>query len=466
MSLQTDREKTAHLLRRFGLGASEAEVDYYVRDGYRGAVERLLDYDSVKSATYLDPEDLTKDKNNVLPTPLLAGWWAGRMLTTRKPLQEKMALFWHDHFATSAAKVRQSGYMLQHLETLTEHATGNFRDLLFAVSKDPAMLFWLDAQENQSGKPNENFAREVMELFTLGIGNYTERDIQEAARAFTGWAFLPKRPTDGTRIRRAEFLFRPRVHDRGEKTVLGKTGNLSGEDVLHHLCQLPRTSQYLAEKLVDWFVYPNAEPAYVERIAKVLRESNLDIQSAIKSIMLSSEFTSDKAERAVVKTPVDFVIPTLRQLGIGEGVVRAVEGGSDPRIALAPATLAMQSMKNMGMYLLYPPDVAGWDHGTSWITSATVVERLGWADKLFGTGKNRRFGQYPFEALFLGVQTPVQAVQRVSSLLDAPVTQDNMQVLAKAASEHMTGSLDRVKSQALGSAVSRLIFSLPKFQFA
>lgn len=193
MPLQTDREKGAHLLRRFGLGASEAELDYYLKDGLNGAVDRLTEYESVDEGFNINPYDLQPEKAKNLPMPILTAWWIARMIATRRPLQEKMTLFWHDHFATSASKVKASEFMLQQNETLRQYATGNYRSLLTNMSKDPAMLFWLDNQENVRGKPNENFAREVMELFTLGVGNYSEKDVQEAARAFTGWSVMRSR---------------------------------------------------------------------------------------------------------------------------------------------------------------------------------------------------------------------------------------------------------------------------------
>ncbi|MCX6342774.1 MAG: DUF1800 family protein, partial [Fimbriimonadales bacterium] len=207
----TEREKGAHLLRRFGLGASEAELDYYLQDGLKGAIERLLNYDTQPEVVEISTEML-RNKNGNLPIQTVAGWWAAKMLITRRPLQEKMTLFWHNHFATSGDKVVNSTMMIAQNEKLRAFATSKFKTLLLEVSRDPAMLVWLDGQDNIKGRANENFARELFELFTLGVGHYEEKDIQEAARAFTGWSFVRGK---GSRYARAEYLFKPALHDSG-----------------------------------------------------------------------------------------------------------------------------------------------------------------------------------------------------------------------------------------------------------
>src|SRR3569832_2176554 len=230
MALQTERERGAHLLRRFGLGASEAELDYYLQGGLDNAIERLLHYEDVKEPYDYDLIDLAAlDQKNVNPQ-LASAWWILRLITARRPLQEKMTVFWHNHFATSAVFVVVGDLMFNQIELLRANATSDFHTILGEVSKDPAMLFWLDNQFNVKGKPNENFAREVMELFTLGIGNYTEKDIQEGARAFTGWT-IRRLGARSQRPGSAEFLFRPVQHDDGTMTFLGKTGELNGEDI-------------------------------------------------------------------------------------------------------------------------------------------------------------------------------------------------------------------------------------------
>ncbi len=461
MSLQIEQDRIAHLLRRFGLGASEAELEYYGEGGYKAAVEKLLNYDGIDEGAVLSIEALRNDKQ-VVNLPGVIAWWTVRLLTTRRPLQEKMTLFWHDHFATSASKVVAPMTMYRQNEVLRENATGKFRDLLGAISKDPAMLFWLDNQENVRGKPNENFAREVMELFTLGVGHYTEKDVSESARAFTGWS-IQRLTRDQALLKRrqAEFAFRPPRHDSGEKTILGKTGNLTGDDVLDMLCEHPRTAEYLTAKIWTWFVAPEPSPAVVSKYAKVFRESGLEIKVLLRAIMLSDEFSAPASVRSVVKNPADFCVVTFRQLGVGGVIESAVlqvdEEGTVPRRAIAPAFVAQLAMKNMGMWLLYPPDVDGWEGGHAWITSATMVERMRWAEKALARAVTANL----FEDL-----SPRGVVLKLVSVMDAPIKKEKIPALVAAAEKASGGTVTARNVSATAIAVGRLIFASPEFQFA
>jgi uncharacterized protein (DUF1800 family) len=463
----SDREKTAHLLRRFAFGASEAELDYYLAPDYAAAVDRLLNFDAVDEGFDVAADSLRPDDKRALPMPVLITWWASRMLVTRRPLQEKLTLFWHDHFATSASKVKSPYMMLAQNETLRANATGNFRELLTRVSQDPAMLQWLDNQENVKGKPNENFARELMELFTLGIdGGYTETDVREAARAFTGWSYRRGLPTLGG----PKFLFRANLHDVGAKEFLGARGNFNGEDVINHLCTLPRSSRYITEKLIRWFVTPTPEPAYVDRMDRVFRNADLEIKPLLRAIMLSPEFVAPENRRKIVKNPADFCITTARQLGYATVVRQLLATQPDSvdgkRRSLGPAYQISATMKNMGMHLMYPPDVAGWDGGQAWISSATMVERIAWADKLFGTASKGKLGRFPAALLPDGVERPADLVNRLASIFDAPVAPARRSILESAAEQSMrTPEASRNPAMA-AAAVTRLLFATPEFQFA
>jgi uncharacterized protein (DUF1800 family) len=481
MALRTEREKGAHLLRRFGLGASEAELDYYLKGaGLSGAIEKLLDYEKVDENFEL-PLQALANQNGQVNMPAVQLWWVARLLITRRPLQEKMTLFWHDHFATSAAKVVGPPLMHGQNELLRANATGKFQTLLLEASQDPAMLFWLDNQFNVKGKPNENFAREIMELFTLGIGNYSEKDIQEAARAFTGWTIgrpgAGRRPNQNTQpvqqVRRnAEFVFRPILHDDGFKEILGNKGNFTGEDVCGILVGNPQTAKYLTLKIWEWFAYPNPEPALVDRLTAKFRDSGLDIKVLLRSVMESSEFYSDKAERAVFKNPVDFIIPTLRQLGVGEALAAQVNGQEQvQRGRLIPAVAAQQAMKSMGMELLFPPDVAGWDGGQAWISTATMVERIQWGDRLFGVGQTggrlqRAQTRVPAFGLFAADPTAKGVAEKLLSVFDAPVPESKKGQLVQAAEKATGGRLTPQNANAAAAAVARLIFGTPEFQMA
>jgi len=470
MALTTEREKAAHLLRRFALGASEAELDYYVKDGLSGAIDKLLNYENVDEGFNVDVEKFANNKNGQLRPQAVGAWWTLRMIATQRPLQEKMTLFWHDHFATSGEKVQGGPLMYTQNEILRKNATGSFRDLLMETSKDPAMLFWLDNQYNVKGHPNENFAREVMELFTLGIGNYTEHDIQEGARAFTGWSIARRNgrdvdPNKGVKNGNASFIERPALHDSGDKTYLGINGNLTGEDVLNHLCDMPRTAEYITWKIWNWFVYPDPEPEVISRVAAKFRADNLSIKTLLRTIMTSPEFYSNKAERGIYKCPVDFTVVSLRQLGVAQAMAEALNDAPDNLLrGIAPIQSAYLSMKNMGMQLLFPPDVSGWDGGQSWITSATMMERITWGSRLFGQAKTGPQLRYPSYGLFQADASPQGIAKKLVSIFDAPIPSFKMPMLVEAAQKASGGRLTPQNANATAAAVTKLIFAAPEFQ--
>ena len=460
MPFSSDRERGAHLLRRFGLGASEAELDFYLAKGLDGAVDLLLD-PAPDPNSIVDPETLRNDKGRI-PLAQAVNAWTLRLLATRRPLEERMTVFWHNHFATSAGKVKSPNLMLGQNDTLREYALKPFPTLLDAVSKDPAMLFWLDNQENVKGKPNENFAREVMELFTVGIGHYSEKDVQEGARAFTGWALRR-----GGKQGEGQFLYRPAMHDAGVKTFLGQTGPFNGDDVLKILCDQPRTAEFLVTKLWDWFVWPNPDPATIAPFAARYRASGLDTKALLRDVMRSKEFYSDRAERAIVKSPVDVVIVTMRQLGMGEQARAYLENGATQKLALGPAYTAQLAMKAMGEWLMYPPDVSGWKNGKNWISSATMTERIEWGNRLFGLGKasGRANLRYPAYGLLADATTPEAAVQKLCSVFDVRLRPERRALLLQAAQKASGGAVTPANAAATAAAVSHLLFSTPEFQF-
>lgn len=463
MALTTDREKCAHLLRRFGLGASESEVDYYLSGGsIANAVDRLIDYEKVPEGIDI-PIDSIRSKNDALNMSQLVSWWATRMICTQRPLQEKMTLFWHDHFATSAEKVNRPFMMYAQNEILRKNATGSFRTLLSEVSKDPAMLLWLDNQDNVKGKPNENFAREVMELFTLGIGHYTEDDVQNGARAFTGWAFKRgEKVGSGKKGNTAEFADFAEKHDDGEKTFLGQKGTFDGDDILRILCDQPHCSVFLTSKILNWFCYQDPEPAVVDKFAAIFKASDLNIKTLLKAIMLSDEFYSARAERSVIKNPVDFCVATARQLGVGSSVSANLNkpGKTNDAIrnAMHPALMVAQAMKSMGMYIFYPPDVDGWKSQDYWISSGTMVERMKWAGNVFKNINGRViFGNQP---------TAQEYVDKLISIFDANIPESKMPALI-AASQKLIDDPNTGKDTAkVAGAIARLMYGTPEFQFS
>lgn len=456
--LLTDRDKCAHLLRRFGLGASEAEVSYYLQGtDYAGAVDKLLNYQQLDENFTFDIQQMV-DNQGRLAMPAIVGWWTARFLETHRPLQEQMTLFWHNHFATSAEKVKPPVLMYGQNEILRRNATGNFKTLLSEVSKDAAMIYWLDNQTNIKGRPNENFAREVMELFTLGIGHYTEQDIQQAARAFTGWSVGRGREgEDILGLKSPHFTFRERAHDTGDKTIFGRTGNFGGEDVLEMLTSNPQCSIFLTRKLFNWFVYPDPQDQDIADAARVLYDSGYDISKWLRYVMLSDAFLSDKAVRAVYKNPMQFLVSTVRQLGYGE-LLKQDLGPSPRRNAML--RMLSTSSRSMGMFILNPPDVSGWNIGSGWISSATMVERIAWGDKLFGKSGLH----YQAFGLFANDPTPSGLVSKLLSIFDVNLPAQKVDVLNSAAQQSSRGSITAQNANDVAAAVSKLIFATPEFQ--
>jgi uncharacterized protein (DUF1800 family) len=357
-----------HLLARTGFGPTAAEVRAFAAMTRAEAVDLLL-REARTVAVTPPPASMTDalplvrpgpqasveerqafDRGQARETQEVRAWWVQEMLRTPSPLTERMTLFWHNHFVSSQPKVRVARLMYAQNVTLRAHALGNFGTLLHAIAKDPAMLVYLDGVQSRRGQPNENFAREVMELFTLGEGRYTERDVKEAARAFTGWSVDRDRGT---------FVARPSLHDAGEKTVLGHTGRFDGDAVLDLLLAEPATASHLARKLWREFVSTDPDADGVKRVANALRASNYEIGAALRELLACDAFYAASSRAVLVKSPAELVVGTLRQLEI------------EPPDALPLAAAAAA----MGQSLLAPPNVKGWPGATTWINSHTLMVR-------------------------------------------------------------------------------------------
>jgi uncharacterized protein (DUF1800 family) len=374
-----------HLLNRTGFDAHPAQIEAMAGLSRREAVERLLSGATPEARTpapgwvgeFISPRkvrDLSGEERKAFQRQQvgraieLKNWWVTEMLTTPSPLTERMTLFWHNHFTSSVQKVKSGTLMYRQNVLLRRHALGNFAQLLHAVSKDPAMLVYLDSATNRRGKPNENFAREVMELFTLGEGSYTEGDIREAARSFTGWSINPDS---------GAFLWRPLAHDGGTKTVLNRSGEFSGDDVLDILLAQPQTARFVVTKLWKEFVSPDPDPREVDRIAALFRGSGYDIKTALRALLTSDPFYAAQNRGALVKSPVDLVIGTMRQFDVGY---------SDP----LPLTFLLRTL---GQDLFSPPNVKGWPGGETWINSTTLLARKQFLERLFRVDESRMQAQ-------------------------------------------------------------------------
>lgn len=352
-----------HLLLRTGFAPTSEQVAYFARLDRARAVDSILAPQGKLPATappvwteqpmaLLKAKDLSEDEKRALQQRLrneglaLRAWWLEEMRTTPSPITERMTLFWHSHFVSSLRKVRQPLWMYRQNQLFRREALGSFRRLLHEVARDPAMLVYLDLANSRQGEPNENFAREVMELFTIGRGNYSEADVKEAARAFTGWG------VGGT-------VFRPRRHDAESKTVLGVTGPLDGDGVLDILLDHPGTARNLSEKAWREFISDDPPPAEIERLAGILRRHNYELKPWLRAIFLSPAFWSAQNRATLVKSPVELVVGSLRQLQV------------TPEADLA----YLGALKNMGQDLFAPPNVKGWPRNAGWITADTLMAR-------------------------------------------------------------------------------------------
>jgi uncharacterized protein (DUF1800 family) len=313
----------------------------------------------MRSASAEERRELQREEQRLQRerTQELRHWWLLRMAKGPRPLQEKMTLFWHGHFATSVQKVRDSYLMWRQNETFRQHATGEWLELLTAVARDPAMLVWLDQAQSRREHPNENFAREVMELFTLGEGHYSETDVTEAARAFTGWSFDRARQ---------EFVRRPRMHDPGIKTVLGRSGSLDGDAVLAQIVAQPQSSRFICGKLWNFFAGQEASPELITALVEVFEGNGRRFQPLLNALFSSAEFYSDSVIRQQVKSPVQWLVGSVRML----------------ETELPPATVSANALRLLGQELFAPPNVKGWDGGLSWITTNNLLNRYNLAGLL------------------------------------------------------------------------------------
>ena len=485
----SQRDKVTHLLNRFGLGASEPEVEEYSALGLDGAIDKLVNYDKIKpSHMEAQPWEFvfTKDGRVGMDPGRFAAYWAYRMVTTNRPMEEKLTLFWHNHFAVSGSKVEFGPMMLDYLATMRTNANGNFYTMLDAVAKTPAMLRWLDTDTSLKGKPNENFAREVMELFTLGIGNYTEKDVQQAARAFSGWNVrypyyeIGKMP-ETSRVRfavehdlpMAAFQDSPMLHDNDHKTVLGVTGMLTAGDILKMVAHSPITAKRMSKKLWEFFVYAKPEPEVVDRIAKVWTDSNLDIRKTMLAIAHSPEFYSEKAVGTLVKSPVDFSVGAMRQAGAGEVMLkRRAEFASfdlpmDGQV-FGDSYAVFRNMANQGLGLLFPPDVSGWRWGASWVSASGTLDRIKFHDFVLGARGANSFAYPLFKNLVDNAQkmTDEQVVDKILDRFAVKMAPDKKKILASIVTK--SGGAKSMKKLpdaiAMTRKVGRIVFGSPEYQ--
>jgi uncharacterized protein (DUF1800 family) len=444
-----DVAKVAHLLRRAGFGALPSEVARAMEAGPEGAVDALFTFPSNPlSPSFFGEITAAEERFDALRRTLgttkvedhpelraayqeairahtrgivrLASWWLARMATSPAPLQEKLTLFWHGHCTSSFGDVHDAIAMYNQNQIFRQHAAGNFGRLLDGVARDPAMLRYLNNDANRKGHPNENWARELLELFTMGIGRYTETDIRESARAWTGWTLRAYR----TFVDRRTFGFNPQVHDGGTKTFLGESGPFDGTEIMRIILAHPATPRWVASKLAKFFVSPTPAPDLVEAMAHQLVSSGYELRPVLRAMFRSRAFYRPEVIHAQIKSPVEFVVGAVRHLGIAD-----------------PDWLRLSQLTaDVGQRLFFPPTVAGWNGGTAWISAATMFNRANLARGLVA-------GTYGAPEL-----SPLSSLETMTArLLAGPLPSARRTILARV----IRGNRE---------AAIHLIMSLPEYQ--
>src|ERR1700737_1474215 len=373
----------AHLLNRAAFGGTPDEIHATHRKGLALAIRDLVDVSSytanIPPPAWAHPRNIRAQRMEIKAARVrgenvqekarevrmmegeeildLRRWWLERMMNGPAPLLEKMTLFWHGHFATSVQKVGDGYFMWLQNDTLRRNALGNFGGLAKKISRDPAMMIYLDLQQSRREHPNENWARELMELFTVGIGNYSEQDIRESARAFTGYRI------DMTT---QQFRFAPFQQDKGVKNFMGRTGTFSGDDIIDILLQQPASAQFIGRNLWRYFVEDDPSPQVVDVIAERIRARNYDMRPVLREMFSSAEFYSDRVMRTQIKSPVQYIVQTSKLL----------------ESQLPPPIVAQNAMRQIGQILFAPPNVKGWDGGRTWISTSTLLFRYNFANYL------------------------------------------------------------------------------------
>jgi uncharacterized protein (DUF1800 family) len=388
MMAQQDIALMAHLLRRAGFGAAREELERYVAQGYEAAVEALLHPENAP----VFEEDLIRryhvDENSLMLVESCQAYWLYRMVNTFRPLEEKLALFWHGVFATGYTKLNQPKAILRQVDMFRRCGLGRFRTLLVEIARDPAMIFWLDNKDNHKEAVNENFGRELLELFSMGVGNYTEQDVRQCSHAFTGWT-MRNATLHAARVSRDsvwpygrldwQFEYRPDDHDDGEKTFLGQTGRFNGEDIIDMICRQPATARFVARHLYTFFVadevqvpswseVPPRDPQAIDQLADAFVQYDGDMRAVLR-VLFNADFFK-QSQFARVKSPTELVVGSVRMAG----------GHRFPDVS--DINLGLQA-GFMGQQLLDPPSVEGWHTGNEWINTASLMTRINFASEQF-----------------------------------------------------------------------------------
>lgn len=427
-----------YLFRRAAFGGKSDAILAGAEAGVEATVAQLVDFDLVPD-NIVPPPATAIDDSRSKETDDLTVWWLSQMVNTSRPLQEKLVLFWHGHFATGNSKVRSPHLMYMQNDTFRQNALGRFDDLLSAIYKDPAMLVWLDGARNTKQAPNENWGREVMELFVLGRGNYTEDDVHAMARAFTGWTL--NRDTN-------EVRFIPRLHDDGLKTILGQTGNWGSEDAVRILAAHSATGTFLATCLWRFFASETPSNAAISRMADVYYSSNHSMREVVRTMFLAPEFYAKGTKTGHFKSPVEYVLAPMTQLGLP-----ATDLSTLPR-----------TLTTLGQTLFDPPNVGGWPGGAQWVNPATMLARFNYASRLTGDSAGLTAGFDETSLLTAsGADRTDQLVWYVANSLGMQMTNSTISALMTYVGK---GDIDRMDFPTKVRGLVHLALVSPEFQIA
>ncbi len=454
-STETDIDLLGHLYRRAGFGATREQLKSYTERSYEDTVEALLNPDPKRD---IQDDVLERYIHGEGPPIFIAGWLY-RMINSEAQLQEKMTLFWHHVFATGLVKNEHVLAAKNQIKMFRRNGMGDMTTILNDLSRDPAMLFWLDNNENRNGEPNENYGRELLELFSLGVGNYSEQDIKDASRAFTGWTFEQPPPLYPHGFYPAEFIFREDDHDNGEKTFLGVTGNLNGDDIIDIIVKSPASARFICRHLYNFFVadepqvpswndVPPLDPEGIAMMEAKFTETGGDIREVLR-VMFNSDFFK-AARYKKVKSPTEFIVGVLKMVG--------------SQTEMAPGmTKYAGAIDVMGQKLLDPPTVEGWHTGGEWIDGGNLTERVNFAVDEIGEG------------LAPGIQSLIQRMKdsevlgSAESLVDAVLTETGSAEVSDQTRKALIDFANDAEGEDEATRVIRLLrlaVATPEYQFA
>ena len=458
----------AHLMRRAGFGATRDELESHVAKGYEATVEELLSTDDHEE---LDRIEMMRYhpwawRPGTLPG-MGAAEWLHDLVNTKRPLEEKMTLFWHGIFATGVSKVDHYDDVMDMIVKFRQKGMGDFRELLLEMAQDPAMIYWLDNNDNHADAVNENWGRELLELFSMGVGNYTEDDVRDCSRSFTGWTIQPKLPRGPIGRHDWFFEYREEDHDDTEKTFLNHSGNLNGEDIIRFISEDPACARFIARHLYNffvadeaqvpaWSVTPPRDPEAVDLLANTLMNNGYDMRSTLRVLFNSDFFKNSRYER--LKNPTEVVVGTLRLVG----------GAEFPAPGIGDLS---RQPTYMGQDLLNPPSVEGWHTGAEWINSGSLMRRVNFTAELVGDVSRPGIRNMVDRLIAQGDTSPEAVVNSCLDLMGPlevnPESHVELVGFATEGGDFYWSSEDGIeKSTVRVSELLQLIVSLREYQYA